>query len=284
VYTRDLNKIETIITDWVDEHDLKHVDANFALAIDEATIMLTEAPEVADAELQQAMSWKLKDNTDIDINNSIIECFSIPGQRERGRQPMAYVVAAQSDLLKKYAYVIERSQLSLKSIDISALAQRNIAHLLPEDEFGIALLQLGPSSGLLTVSREGNLFLTRNLDMGYQEFTDGNSAKGVSDNIGDLVESQSSLENIILEVQRSLDYYERYFAQAPIQTLVLAPLPVDVPGLIDYISAQLGISVYELNINNVFGVRKGQVERKLQSRYLPALGAALRFSQIEIWN
>ena len=75
------DEIEEIITNWVNEYGLKNLNTNFVLAASDATIMLTEAPEVDDTELKQAMSWKLKDNSDIDVNNSVIDCFSIPGQR-----------------------------------------------------------------------------------------------------------------------------------------------------------------------------------------------------------
>ena len=240
--------------------------------------MLTEAPEVEDSELQQAMRWKLKDSTELNVKESVIDCFSIPGQRERGRQAMAYVVSANTDLLKSYARVVEKSQLNLKSIDIKALALRNVAHLLPEDKYGVAFLQLDLDSGLITISREGDLFLTRNLDVGYQPIVSNDSTKNTALQIEESAEVKSTLESIVLEVQRSLDYYERYFAQAPIQTLVIAPLPVEVPAVVEYISNQLGINVYELDLNDVISMKNKKLERGLQSKYLGAIGAALRFN------
>jgi len=261
---RAINELDNALHGWV--------------AADEANIMLTDAPEVKDSELQQAMRWKLKDNSEVNIKGSVIDCISIPGQRERGRQAMAYVVTASIDLLKSYVRVVEKSQLNLKSIDINALALRNIAHLLPEDKYGVAFLQLDPNSGSLSLSREGSLYLARDIDVGYQQIVSMGSPKNTSLKIEDSVEMQASLENIVLEVQRSLDYYERYFAQAPIQTLVLAPLPVEVLGMVEYISGQLGINVYELDLNDILTMNNLKLERGLQTKYLPAIGAALRFS------
>ncbi|VAW90938.1 MSHA biogenesis protein MshI [hydrothermal vent metagenome] len=275
---REINELDNALHDWVDQYDLKQLSTNFVLAADEANIMLTEAPEVTDSELQQAMRWKLKANSEINIKDSVIDCISIPGQRERGRQAMAYVVTASTDLLKSYVRIVEKSQLNLKSIDINALALRNIAHLLPEDKYGVAFLQLDPNSGLLSLSREGSLFLARDIDVGYQQIVSMGSSKNTSLKIEDSVGMQASLENIVLEVQRSLDYYERYFAQTPIQTLVLAPLPAEVPGVVEYISGQLGVNVYELDLNNILTMKNRKLERGLQTKYLPAIGAALRFS------
>jgi len=277
--SRAINELDQALHSWVDKYNLKQLSTNFVLAADESNIVLTEAPEVDDTELQQAMRWKLKDSTEINIKDSVIDCFSIPGQKERGRQAMAYVVTASTDLLKSYAQVVEKNQLNLKSIDITALALRNIAHLLPEDKYGVAFLQLDPNSGLLSISREGNLFLARDLDVGYQQIVSMDATIDVP--IDGSAEMQTSLDNIVLEVQRSLDYYERYFAQAPIQTLVIAPLPTEIPGMVEYISNQLGINVYELDLNDILTLKDRKLERGLQSKYLPAIGAALRFSYMD---
>ena len=242
--------------------------------------MLTEAPEVEDKELKQAMQWKLKDNSDIDFTKSVVDVFPIPGQRERGRQPMAYVVSAEKETLKKYVTLIDKHDLDLKSIDISAMAQRNVASLLPEDKNGVAFLTLYDKSGLFSISREGNLFLVRDLDVGFEHFAQSNGADVDSELEleGLPAATQQTLEQIVLEVQRSMDYYERYFAQPPVSTLVLAPLPSPVPGLIEEIGGQLGMKVRELEIQDVLEIADTGIDRSMQYKYLPAIGAALRMT------
>lgn len=276
-----LNELDARLSEWVKEFNLKDSVTNFVLAQSQANILLTEAPEVEDRELRQAMQWKLKDSSDIDMEKSIVDVVSIPGQRERGRQPMAYVVSADKALLKDYVSLIDRHDLDLKSIDITAMAQRNIASRLPEDENGIAFLSLYARSGLFSISRQGELFLTRDLDVGYENFS---QAQAPASDSGLQVEglpsaTQQSLEQIVLEVQRSMDYYERYFAQPPVSTLVLAPLPVSIPGLIDEIASQLGMKVRELALQDVLNIEQTELDRSLQCHCLPAIGAALRLIQ-----
>jgi hypothetical protein len=77
-----------------------------------------------------------------------------------------------------------------------------------------------------------------------------------------------------------MDYYERYFAQPPIQNLVLAPLPSVIPGLSDEIAHQLGMKVRELDISEIVDVQTSEFERGLQSQCLPAIGAALRMTMV----
>lgn len=278
--TASIDDMTRAISRWVKEHQLKDATTNFVLAAHQADAFLTEAPEVADGELAKAMRWKVKDMIDYDINDAVVDCFAIPGQRERGRQPMAYVVTAAVDVLKAYVTSMEDSQLRLHSIDIPAMVQRNLAAQLPEDKSGVALLVLDEKSGLLSLTKSGELYLSRDLDYGYAHFAQ--HATMPADDSGLAIEgmppaTQSTLDQIVLEVQRSIDYYERYFAHPPINSLVIAPTPNVVVGLVDYMASQLGMRVRELDLNVLLNLQT-KLERDVQSQCIPAIGAALRTS------
>lgn len=265
---------------WVKDHQLKDTMANFVLAANQADSFLTEAPEVAANELKKAMRWKVKDMIDYDIDEAVVDCFAIPGQRERGRQPMAYVVTAATDVLKAYVSTVATSQLNLHSIDIPAMAQRNLASQLPEDKNGVALLVLDAKSGLLSLTKGGELYLSRDLEYGYSHFAQ--EVSKAEDSGGLAIEgmppaTQSTLDQIILEVQRSIDYYERYFAHPAISSLVIAPTPQPVSGMVDYMASQLGMRVRELDLNILLNLEQ-KLERDLQSQCITAIGAALRAS------
>lgn len=259
-------------------NDLKDKLTNFVLGAHQYSFVLTEAPEVKDSELLQAMRWKMKDLIEYDIEDATIDCFPIYGQKERGRQPMAYVVTASTDVLKSYIDTLDECALRLNSIDIPAMSQRNIAQLLPEDEAGVALLVMNEKQGLLTLTRKGELYLARDLEVGYSHFSGDdkvNSDSGLQLE-GMPPATQSALDQIVLEVQRSIDYYERYFAQPSINSLVIAPMPVSVTGMIEYIASQSGIQVRELDMNLLLGVET-KMDRQTQSQCFPAIGAALRW-------
>ena len=272
-----LDDMTNAIARWVKEHSLKCTTTNFVLASHQADTFLTEAPEVAEEELNKAMRWKIKDMIDYDINDAVIDCFAIHGQRERGRQPMAYVVTAAVDVLKAYVTSVESSNLQLESIDIPAMAQRNLAAQLPEDKNGVALLVLDERSGLLTLTKGGELYLSRDLEFGYSHFAqqDNLPTQGGLAIEGMPPATQSTLDQIMLEVQRSIDYYERYFAQPQINSLVIAPTPRVVVGMVDYMASQLGMRVRELDLNILLNLQT-KLERELQSQCITAIGAALR--------
>jgi MSHA biogenesis protein MshI len=269
-------QLDKVLESWVRQYDLRNEPVNLVIDHNQFGFHLTEAPDVKDEELKAAMAFRAGEIIDMDIDSAVIDCFSIPGQKDRGRQPMAYVVSASKQVIKNYIDAAEGSHLQLRSIDIPALAQRNVAHLLQEDEMGVAMLSLQRQSGLLTLTRQGDLYLARDLDVGLVNFrqqsvmSDGLQLEEVDS------PSQRTMDQVILEIQRSLDYYESHFALPPITNLVIAPLREPVPGLFDYIHNQLGINVRELEMNVLFE----QAEHYSTEKFSPcfgALGAALRW-------
>jgi len=78
-----------------------------------------------------------------------------------------------------------------------------------------------------------------------------------------------------VEVQRSLDYYESHFAQPQVSSIVIAPLPGEVPGIETYIAEQLEIPTRILDVNALIDTTE-PVDPRVQSDCLLAIGAALR--------
>jgi MSHA biogenesis protein MshI len=275
-----IDDIAATLQQWVSDYKLKGEPVNFVLGAHMFSLILTDAPDVKPEELTAAMRWKAKDLIQFDLSDAIVDIFAIPGQKERGRQPMAYVVCAATDVLRAYVEVIQKNHLNIRAIDIPPLVQRNIAHLLPEDTQGVALISLSERGGAISICRQGELYLTRDLDVGWQHFEA--SASQPSDSLG-LTEAMPpansrALNAIILEVQRSLDYYESHFAQPAIKNLVIAPMPRRIEGMIDYLSSNTGLMVREIDMNVVMTCEQ-HLEQALQSHCLPAIGAALRNAQ-----
>lgn len=272
-----IDDVSAVLRQWVSEFKLKGEPVNFVLGAHMYSLILTEAPDVKPEELSAAMRWKAKDLIQFDLADAIVDTFAIPGQKERGRPPMAYVVCAAIDVLRAYVDIIQKSQLTISSIDIPPMAQRNIAHELPEDNQGVALLVLGERTGAISLCRQGELFLTRDVDVGWQHFqATGQLSSGSLVLTEEMVPANSRiLDSIILEVQRSLDYYESHFAQPPIRNLVVAPLPMQIEGMAAYLSTNTGLQVRVLDVNSIIK-SDVEVEQALQSYCLPAIGAALR--------
>jgi MSHA biogenesis protein MshI len=250
------------------------------------TLLLVDTPEVDPSELKTAIRWRIKDLIDFHVDDAIVDVFDIPGQEERGRQKLMYVVAARRAAVQSHINQLEDERINLNVIDIPELAMRNIAGLLPEDETGVAMLYLTNESGLLTLTRQKHLYLSRRLDIGLNQLSafvaedvqarhEENDVFTIDEDVSFTRPLVRAFDNIVLEVQRSLDYYESHFALPPVSALVLAPMEDHIPGMQEYLVQHLGLPVRMLDLNSA--LRCDQVlSEEMQSLCLLPIGAALR--------
>lgn len=287
-YSAIANRAETtsLLKQIVQQNKLEKKLITTSLLIADSNLVMLEKPDVTDNELRQAVRWRVKDSLSFDINNAIVDVFEIPGQKERGRIPLVYVTAVEKDFLKQRINLLEDQNLEIESIDIAELAMRNIAALLPEDQQGVALLKLDANKGLMTLTQDSSLYLARNIDVGYGSLSSNtnsilgeipNEDGGLSLEEGMSPEQQRSLDAIVLEVQRSLDYYESHFAKPSIKSLVITPLPYEIPGMINYLANALGLQVRLLDLNEVLDTQN-PISEELQANSFFAIAAALRES------
>ena len=276
----DASTVEQTLQAILRQHRLTGTDTVLVLDKNDFILQIMESPQVEAEEMVQAIRWRLKEVINFDLGEAIVDIFDVPQPSGSSRQAMVYVVAAHQTRLQEKASPLLENSIQLEAIDIPELTQRNIAELLPENEMGVALLALGPDSGLLTLTHQSSLYLSRQLDFGYRELerpqVDDDSDMSM---VGLSPDLQRAMDQIVLEVQRSLDYYEANFGLAPINSLVIAPLAVEVPGLINYMASQLGVQVRMLDISAVLDTRE-PIERSQQAACWEAIGGALRHDDV----
>lgn len=243
------------------DYHLKHARCATLLDESEYTLLLTESPDVRPDELKAALRWRVKGLIDFHINDATLDAFEVPSP-DGGKLREMYAVAARNEAIRRRADALQNAGIRLEVIDIPEMAQRNLATLLPEDAQGVALLSFGSRGGLITLSRQGDLYLSRNLDVGLDRFRQGGDVTGYYD-------------LVVLEVQRSLDYYESHFRQAPVQHLMLAPPAGQLPELLGHLRSNLGVAVSAMNLAELIDV-DGSLTPELEGPCLFALGAALR--------
>lgn len=253
----------------VKEHNLNQQECVSALELGSYSLLLVEAPDVPPNELRAAIRWRVKDLIDFHIDDAVIDVFDIPDQRVTANRRMMYAVVAKSDWVKRLISLLNDADLRLEVIDIPELAIRNIATLMPEDVAGVAILHLGRQRGLITITRQTTLYLSRRIELGYE-------ALG-----GSLETAAPRLDRITVEIQRSMDYYESNFSQPAITSLVLTPLPVAIPGIEKYLAEQLGITVKTMDINQLIDAEV-PVPIEVQSACISAIGSALRVESKEL--
>ncbi len=234
----------------------------------EYQLLQVEAPKVPAAEIKQAVRWQLKELIDYSVDNATIDVLDIPpAAGNTGRQHYLYVVAARNDVIRgRIERYMERHGVGLEVIDIPEMAQRNIAALLEQQGRGLATLSFGPAGGLLTFTFSGELYHARQIDIGLAQLqTDDDDRQAVL------------FERVSLELQRSLDNFERQFPYISISRLVLAPFP-GREAFREFLQTNLYLQVDTFELSDIFdfdqAVRLDDLA--MQASLLSALGAALR--------
>ena len=234
------------------------------LAPSDYQLLLVDKPDVPEAELKNAARWKIKDMIDYPVTEATVDVLPIPDARS-GTRAHLYTVAARNDAIRNNMERFSELRLRLSVIDILETAQRNIAALLEPPHGGVALLYVARDHVLCTVNFEGELYLTRRIDVGLEELE--KLAQGASD---------EAKHRILLEVQRSFDHLERQFPFVSVTKLLIAPTPADT-GLQSYLADNLDVPVEEVRLDELLGRAPGvELDRESAWRLFHLLGAALR--------
>ncbi len=228
----------------------------------EYRLLTTEAPEVPKEEMRSALRWKIKDLIDFPAQEATLDVFDLPGAQAGAKGQSVYVVAARSDAIRRRVELLSKVQVNLKIVDILEMCQRNIAALLPEDAAGVAVLSLSTNGGLITLTKQSKLYLTRNLKVGLDDMLHP-------------TRQMATLDQTLLELQRSLDFFESHFRQPAIRNIFLMPSEVEVPGLLDAFQRNLGLKAAYLDFEQLLECPVSLPEG-WQARHSIAIGAALR--------
>lgn len=204
------------------------------LAPNEYQFLTIEALALPDstphAELNEAVRWKIKDMVDFPVTAAGVDTLPIPAQA--GRQGQLFAVAAGHAALKPKIDSYAEAKLSLSTITVPEIAQRNLAKLFEAPDRALALLSFGPKSGLLTLTCNGELYATRRIDTSAAE----------------LASDKSLYERVVLDVQRTLDNFDRNFSHLSLQRLLVLPVPA-ADDFIAHLKDNLYQPVEALNIS-----------------------------------
>ena len=287
------------LTDWLKANATDGMPAVLILDDKDYELLLTEAPNVPDAELSAAMEFRIADLLPQDISETAIQAIRLPEDAYRGRMSMAHVIAASNKTIEHWVLWAKELKLNLSLITVPELCLLNLLALL-EVEQGIGLLELGPKKGCLRLYKEGALYLTRQVEVGLDalELVTANdnedeleveeleiesseivsasaeeldlelsvdleadadrAAENENDTeimIDDYVSfagkekvNEQQLQNLILDVQRSLDYYESQLGMGQITRLWLMSSDENLVDLVEMIAPRLSARIEQPNI------------------------------------
>lgn len=249
------------------QYHLNRVSCVTLMSEGDYQLQVVEAPSVPESELKSAVRWRLKDVLDYPADAATVDLFFVPTDPNaptRGKS--IYAVAAQNELVAARMTMFSEAKVRLATIDIPEMAQRNVASLFESPGRALAMLSLSEERGLLTFTADKELYMARAIDVDLAQLRHAEGAL-----------REQLYARIVLEVQRSLDHFDRQFSYMPLEKLVLAPLPdgIDVQA---YIAENLYVPVEEARLDSCVDVSQVPelASPAMQAHHFMTIGAALR--------
>ena len=208
--------------------------------------------------------WSIKDMLDYPVDAAMIDALHVPASDGSAQSSQMLAVAARNELIAATVRPFNDADIELDVIDIPELAQRNIAKYLEQEGRGLALLCFDEAAATLTFTSGGELYQSRRIDVALKDFEDESAAEGLRDRIA-------------LELQRSLDHFDRQFRSVAVARVVIS----QVPGgerLAEYLNSNLTLPVEMFDLEKIMdfpGVPELRDPLR-QTQCLQLIGAAMR--------
>jgi len=233
----------------------------------EYNLTQVDAPPVPRAERKEALRWAIKEMVNYPVDSACLDVLDVPNTGlPQGRTVGVMVVSAAEQAVRSRVAPFVAAKVPLATVDIPELAQRNIAALFEDENRGLAFLRLDENGMMLTLTFHGELIAVRRGEMNTQQL-----------NSPDPEQRARVMERLVLEVQRSLDNFDRQYSHIPISKVVLACHPA-VENLVNELVESIYVPVREMDLSSVMDFPSIPELRNplAQAKSLLALGAALR--------
>ncbi len=232
------------------------------LSADRYQIVQVDKPPVPEAEMLSALQYSIRELVNIPLDDLLLDYMDLPEQTQQNVAKVQ-VVATSLSSLKPLCEELSAHKVKLTNIQPEEWLARN---LMPNTEGAAMLLthQAGQEVNLQIV-RDHQIHFSRKL-RGFNRISQY-----------DLAElQQGMLDNLLLEVQRSLDYYEGQLKQSPVREIFLQINTNALSGIISYFSSNGFSQVKAIDLQNIMP-KLSQAERE---DYWLTLAGALELLRI----
>lgn len=229
-------------------------------------VLPLEAPDLPREDWKAALRWQLKGLVDFPVEQAAIDLLELPAAASRGGAARVLAVAAAPQALQPLARPAEDAGVPWTAIDIPETALRNLSALVEPPGRAQALLHIAQAGAQLVITFGGELLLARGIEI----------ASAALDQ-ADAELRSAAFDRAGLELQRTLDSFERQFSAATLARLLVAPA-AGAEAFCAHLRELLYVPVEPLDLAEQFDLAAVPelAEPSVFGQYLAAIGAALR--------
>lgn len=245
---------------WVRNNHVQKTSCVCLIASDDCDVYQVEKPDVAATEVSQALAWRIKDLIDYDVDSAVVDSYPMPVSSKNNKQQLS-VVSAHESTVGSYVDSIKSAGLNLEAIDIRDLVAKNLKVVQQGVKQTQAILALADDSGLMSIFHDGDLYVSRDFRIGLDqiELADQNDPE--------------AYDSLLLEIQRSTDYFESYYGLGSVTHLLINPQSPATSKMASYLQ---NASSFELEFIVPETDSENEIDDLLEPHCFHAYCAALR--------
>jgi len=296
----DSGSVSSAITKIFNENNIK--SKAVATSVSGHSVIVKRIPMATmdDSELAASISTEAAQHIPFDIADVNVD-YQILSE-DSGPQMDVLLVAVKKDKILNYTNVLSLAGKSPAVVDIDAFALQNCYeyNYEPSPSSTVALLNLGASVMNINIVKGTTPLFTRDVSVGGNQYTDslqkeldlsfddaeslklGNKVGTVSEDAKAPILQQVT-EIIVLEIQKTFDFFRATAAGEHIERIYLAGGSAKVPGLMEALRQEFSLPVEMLNpfqrIQAATGVATDLIDRNAGQLAI-AVGLALRSFEI----
>lgn len=247
------------IGELITKHQLNDASCCIVLPGNRYQMLQIDKPAIPDAELGGALAWAIKDLVNVPGEDIVADFFHLP-VKSPGQGEKINVIVSSAKTLRPIIEVFHQRKVKLDGIVPEELVIRNVIDT--DEHASLTLTQQKNEEMILQIIKGEELYIARKL-RGFNRIHQYS--------IEEL--EQGLIDNLYLEIQRSMDFFGSQLKQSPVKNVLLA-LPCEHQGMIVEQLNQL----FNVNVGPLLMDRKSVLlDESLSEQFFPAIGGALEY-------
>lgn len=153
-------------------HAFKGRNVLLGLSNQQVVVRLLEMPRMSEEDLKGAIQFEAQDNIPLPLDEAVMDYVSLGPGPEGSDLDRVLIVAAQSEMVRRFTSAVRAAGLNPKGVDVKALSlARSTLPLFADEEGAVVLLDVGYELSNLVVAQDRSPMLARFLPGGASQIS-----------------------------------------------------------------------------------------------------------------
>jgi type IV pilus assembly protein PilM len=260
-----------------------------------AIVRHLDLPDIPNRELREALQWEAKKASSQAVEELVVDHLRGPSVKtDQGRMMPVTMIVAEREAVEDEYRRYQRAGLRVKVMDVNACAFYYAAHRLGRDQTGtgcVAFVDIGSGRTDINIVKHRTLRFSRSVPLGGEMLTQTlirafgtdpaeaetiKREQGLSGKAKVLEVLGPDVDRLVVEIQRSIDYYRAQSHDGALEALWLGGGTSLMPGFVEYVARFIDSKVARFNPFEGMDCRGVRLDLDaLAPRFIASVGLAI---------